>query len=493
MALTRSLPRASLLLILLAGTAGPLRGAQIEESAATNDLASLPTGRVIERVTSRSNRREQYAVFLPAAYRTDRTWPLLALLDPRGRALLPLERIREVADRLGYLVLSSYNSRSDETVDPNADAINAMLDDADQMLAIDPARIYLVGQSGTARAGWIFGAGLRGHVAGLIGIGAATPNGFPLAPRPEGAPPGMVFFGAAGTDDYNFDEMWLLDHRLDSLNLPHRITWFDGPHSWPPAATLTEAVEWMELQAMKFGLKPADPAWIEALLAHRMAAAALTEGRDPHHAWRAYRDIVADFTGLRDVGAAAAMARELERRPEVRHTERHLGDLVRQQTAYADHLGGFLGDLRQGKPPTTGGARKQLRLADLAHRASDRSDTLAAHAATRGLEHVWVYTSFYEPREYLSRDDPTRALAVLDIAESLRPNDPDVCLYRAEALIRLDRRDEALRAVECAARGGVSPWRLERDPRIASLLAAPGERVALARLSAGGAGSRYWN
>lgn len=478
MAKSLSLGFACLLLLSSSVTAAPVvAGSQEMRTVAA---AKFPVGRIVERVTSRANPRQSYAVYLPAGYREDRAWPLLVLLDPRGHALLPLERVRQVADRLGYMVMSSYNSRSDEAVDPNADALNAILDDADRLLALDPRRIYLVGQSGTARVSWLFAAGLPGNVAGVIGIGAGLPGAYRPRARAPGAQQGIVFFGAAGTDDYNFDEMWTLDATLDSLNLPHRITWFDGPHTWPPAEVLAEAVEWMELQAMASGLKPADAAWIASLLQQRLAGAeALERAGDDYQAWRRYREIALDFLGLADASGATAAAHRLAQRDAVRRSERQLEALVRKQHAFYDRMGALLGDFRGAKPPTLAQALARLDLDELKRRAAHPGDSMTAHAAARSLEQLWVYTSFYEPRDYLARGDATRALAVLDLADQLRPGHPDVCYFRAQALTRLGRTGEALTAVECAAWGGMPPEQLEQDPALASLLADAGYRFLL--------------
>ncbi len=430
-----SVPLSVLLAALLVAPSAPLGAStQAAMTRRSPSLSSLPAGRIVARITSVADPQEQYAAFLPSGYRTDRTWPVLVLLDPRGRALLPLERVQEVAERLGYIVLSSWNSRSDEPVDHNADAINAILEDADRMLAIDPHRIYLVGQSGTARGSWVFGTELRDNVAGIIGFGAGTPANFPLSPPGAGAPSSPLFFGAAGTDDYNFDEMWNLDARLDSLGLTHHIGWFDGYHAWPAEAMLTEAVEWMHLQAMRTGLLAPDLGWIDSLYRSRLGAATrIAATGDSYRAWRMLRASEADFAGTHDITAVQESRRELERHHGVFQAERHLADLVRRQNDFNRQLGNVLGDLRTSAPPFTA-AWRRLGIDDLLEQARDPVDTMAAHAATRALEQVWVYISFYEPREYLTRDDPARALAMLALAERLRPGDADVAHYRAEAL-----------------------------------------------------------
>lgn len=445
------------------------------------DLSWLPVGTVVDTVVSPSNHQQQYAAYLPKGYRRDRSWPMLVLLDPRGRALIPLERIRGVADRLGYIVLSSWNSRSDEPVDHNADAINAMLHDADRMLAIDPHRIYLVGQSGTARGAWVFGYALRENVAGIIGFGAGTPANFALR-SPGAATP--VFFGAAGLDDYNFDEMWALDARMDSLGLPHHIAWFDGIHAWPGAADLTEAVEYMHIQAMQRGLLAPDLTWIDSLYRSRLRdAGMMRDAGASYRAWRQFRAIEADFAGTHELSAATAARAALEARTGVLEMERHMGELARRQDRFNQKLGEVLGDLRESAPPFTA-AWQRLGIDELLERSRDPVDTMGAHAASRALEQMWVYLSFYEPREYLVQHDPDRAMAMLELAERLRPGDAGVSLYRAEALARLGRRPESFGALKAAARAGALPAVLQRDANLATLRADPMASLQLKSLDA---------
>ncbi len=442
----------------------------------------FPTGQIVERVTSEANPSQQYAVYLPSRYRADRTWPLLLIMDPRGRALFPLERLREVADRLGYIAVSSYNSRSDESVDPNADAINAILADAQRSFSLDVHRIYLVGQSGTARASWIFGYGLRGHVAGIIGIGASTPANFTITPRAPNDLPALVFFGAAGTTDYNYEEVRALDTTLARVNLPHRVTFYDGPHTWAPAETLTEGVEFMELMAMRFGLTERRQGWIDSSYAARMAgAAALAAHGDEYHAWLGYRAVASDFDGLHDTRAAAANAARLGKSRGARELDERLERAAKLQRAYNAKLAGFFGSLQKSEPPDVDKAVAAVQLPDLDRRMAS-TDTVDANAATRGLEQLWVYASFYEPMDYLAEGDATRALGVLGLAQAMRPNDPEVCWQEARALARLGQESQAVSALECAARGPVSPEQVEREGDFKPLAAEPAFRALLNRM-----------
>ena len=95
----------------LAAQATPPDSALARMDTTTHRIdATLPTGRVVQRITSRADTTQRYALYLPSSFTRDRQWPVLFLLDPRGRALIPLQRFQPVAERLGYIVISSYNT-----------------------------------------------------------------------------------------------------------------------------------------------------------------------------------------------------------------------------------------------------------------------------------------------------------------------------------------------------------------------------------------------
>src|SRR5688572_1263360 len=167
----------------------------------------------LERIACEADPNQTYAAFLPASYDPQRAYPVVLLMDPRGRARIPLELFRPGADRLGYILISSYDTSSDGAWEPNERAVRAMLPDARRRFSIDPKRLYLAGFSGTARAAWDFSARLRDGVAGVIGFGA----GLPSEKHPVGTPP--PFFGGAGNTDFNFQELRALDDKLDKLEI----------------------------------------------------------------------------------------------------------------------------------------------------------------------------------------------------------------------------------------------------------------------------------
>ena len=64
--------------------------------------------------------------------------------------------------------------------------------------------------------------------------------------------------------------MQVVDRLMTS---PHRVEIFEGGHTWLPVEMATSGVEWMEIQAMKNGLRPRDEMLVDELFSKRIASA----------------------------------------------------------------------------------------------------------------------------------------------------------------------------------------------------------------------------
>ena len=232
----RTLARAAALLALSALPVAPVAG-----------QAPTPTparGTVTERVTSAADPAQSYALYLPTRWSPGERRPLLVLMDPRGQAAVPMERFRAAAERHGWIVCSSWNtvSESDSALALNDRAVNAIVADALDRYGADSTRLYFAGFSGTARYAWALTQQrlARGGVAGIIGIGAGFPQTAETwLPQLRQQKP-FPFWSAAGSTDYNLDEMARLDTLLRSTALPHRFTGFEGGHEWLPPELAAE-------------------------------------------------------------------------------------------------------------------------------------------------------------------------------------------------------------------------------------------------------------
>ena len=274
-------------------------------SASGTAAQTLEAGTVIERVTCGDEPSQTYALYLPSAYSPDRKWSLLLAFHPAARGRPMVEKYRAAAEVYGFIVAASNNSRNGP-YNVSIAAAQAMTADVSRRLSIDSQRVYLTGMSGGARVATGIALGTN-NIAGVIASSAGYPDNRPRAKVP------FAMFGTAGTEDFNYIEMRLLDRTLSS---PHFLVVFDGGHSLPPDDVAFDALEWMELQAMQSGRRSRDDALVGRLLEKRRARIASSGG--PTETIYLLRAFVSDFRGLADVSAEASRLEEMSRQSDIK-------------------------------------------------------------------------------------------------------------------------------------------------------------------------------
>ena len=121
--------------------------------------------------------------------------------------------------------------------------------------ASDPRRIYASGFSGGGMLAYELGRSTD-SLAGVIASGARWESQH-FKHRIE-----FASFGAAGDTDFNYSEMKAVHARLREWGTPEWLLVFEGRHQWMPVGVASEAVAWMELLAMKRGLRLVDPGFV---------------------------------------------------------------------------------------------------------------------------------------------------------------------------------------------------------------------------------------
>lgn len=435
----------------------------------TPALAQVTTGTTPD-VVSTSDPSQRYATFVPSNYDPRRAWPLVLIMDARGQALVPLGRMTEAADELGFILMSSYNTASDGDAEPNVQAVAAMIEDAQGLFSVDPRRLYFAGHSGTARQSWIFAEEYPDNTAGIIGFGAGLPGPGQLVAMLLGGTPGFVFFGGAGDMDYNYEEVRHLDWTLDNYGVTHAVEFYPGTHAWPQGDVFAHALEWVEVQAVRQGLSARTGAELEELYSRSLARADRREAAGDHEAaWRISLQAAADFQGLAKTEGAVARMVRLERAAMTR-TEQLRGEYLARRDFDARVAKVVERAETSRRPIDIGDAARELRLDEL-RRRTDRVDAPnEAHAAQRMLESVFVRTSFYRPREALANGDWEMANAYLRLADVIKPRNAYVCLDLARSYAQLGQQPQALDALECAVQGGISvDSTLAADPLLSPL------------------------
>src|SRR5215469_14862761 len=122
---------------------------QAPARAQTSEVQVM-VGTVNPKVVCSSNPAESYALYLPAHFSTNREWPIIYVFDPLARGEAATEVVRPAAEKFGYVVAASNNSKNGLEGGSREAAI-AMWDDTQLRLPVDQRRRYAAGMSGGSR------------------------------------------------------------------------------------------------------------------------------------------------------------------------------------------------------------------------------------------------------------------------------------------------------------------------------------------------------
>ena len=114
---------------------------------ATPQVVSVEKSRMIAKVICANTPSQSYALYLPTGYSADKPSPILYVFDPAARGASAVEAVREAAEKYGYIVVASNNSRNGPQGGAS-EAVNAIFQDTHQRYAIDERRLYTAGLSG---------------------------------------------------------------------------------------------------------------------------------------------------------------------------------------------------------------------------------------------------------------------------------------------------------------------------------------------------------
>lgn len=328
----------------------------ISASAQQNQPANstqLSPGSVISSQTCAAKPDQSYALYLPSHYSPNKKWPIVYVFDPDARGEIPVKLMQQAAERFGYIVAGSNNSRNGSWK-VEADAAQAMWNDTHTRFAIDDRRIYFAGFSGGARVAAALAQRCK-CAAGVLLSGA----GF------AGVPPShdVVFpvFAAVGVYDFNYPELSDLDEKLEAAGFPHVLQHFDASHQWAPAEVMNEAFAWFELMAMKQNREPRDDNFIASQQKEALEhAQALEHSGDLYEAWRAYGQAAATFDGLTDTAAFREAAALLARQKAVVEGQKREKEEAREQEQL---VAGIEAGMRSLRRVTASGADTPSQLA----------------------------------------------------------------------------------------------------------------------------------
>jgi predicted esterase len=435
-------------------------------------------GTVHGSVTVTADPTNSYALYLPSAYSLAKRWPLLLVFDPFARGEVSVKLFHEAAEKYGFIVAGSNNSRNFQ--DPSA-AIRALWADVKERYAIDPRRIYTAGLSGGARVASSVAMACKSCIAGVIANGAGLPNGA-TTPGPEVAD----WFLVAGMTDFNYPELLHLKEALDARNAASRFVVYDGPHNWMPKEFAERAVAWLQLRAMVKGLAPVDKEFVAKQFENRLAeAVSAQKAGDILAATRDYRDIAQDFSTFRDVKEQDALAKSLAASEEFRKAAKNEKAVLDLQDEVTRKVGNLVAGISE-RPDDRAAFVSQLQstVNDVYLNQKQESVPALKQAIERGLASAFSFTA-ESGQQAMLKKDYLAAKDMFQAGETILPDSAWASYLVATAAAQLGEKKQAIQELKKALEKGMTNAKALEDSAFDRIRSEEGFKEISAKLAAG--------
>ena len=442
------------------------------------------TGKIIEKVVCKADAGQSYAMYLPSAYTAEKKWPIIYAFHPGANGPAAVRQFEPAAEKYGYIVVSSNNAQNGPW-EPIQQAGRAVWIDTRGRLAIDDQRIYSSGFSGGARVASVFRFIAKHPVAGIIACGA----GLNTSLTPQMLKPSL-YYGIVGLGDFNYSEMMRLEDQLTDAGIQHRILVFNGRHEWPPVEYCTMAVDWMEIQAVKQGLKPKNEQLSDELFNKAVEQARQWETeKNIFFAVSAYEDAGELFDGLADTSAVKEKLRQLKESKEYKRFLKEEKKREKKEAEFLELYRQVMSMIRYSVTSDLPGVEvisRDLEIPRLQKEAA-RTDNIYDRGLAQRLLFGLGNNVLQFGSEYMQQGDSHRAGIFFDILDRLNPGHPSVLYNLACYYSRFKQKKKALKYLEQAIEKGFNSLEhIEKDTDLDFIRNEPEYKVIIERLQKGG-------
>ena len=240
--------------------------------------------------------------------------------------------------------------------------------------------------------------------------------------------------------------------KLDSSGARYLIRTFEGPHGWAAPEVWSEALNWMDLQAMAARTLPRDPARIKATLDASMSRAKELETRgDLLAAVREYEAVVRNFGDLTDVTTAQARVSELQKNKNFKKAEKQEAAELDQQERLQAAPSAQMARLPNGEMDAMAFNELRSSIADLKRQAAKSGrDSLVTRRALSGL----VVQAYESGQSSMDQQDNSTALRYFDLAAAGSAN-PAWAYYQSARIyaITSDKKSMLSELKKCLTAG----------------------------------------
>jgi hypothetical protein len=401
---------------------------------------------------------------------------MIYFFDPAGRGRRPIELYKDLAEKYGFVITGSNNSRNFGS-DPSQ-AVNSIWQDTHARLSLDDHRLYTSGFSGGARVAGAMALNSSGQIAGVIAHGAGYPNTHGEASDK------LVYYFAVGNRDFNWPEVITDGHEREKQGLPYRVRQYSGNHQWAPLEVMDDAIRWIILKAMQSSAMPADAPFVDQQFQRiQQEAEDASKRNDALAEYEAYRSLTSDFAGLKDVSAASAKLAVLKQGPALKVALKDEQEQISEQTKIERELSPKFRAYESGNAPDMNSLRIEIQQA----MAGLKNQAIRAKSEERQAVYARAYddmkiAGIENGQQEFQAHHFDRAEACFDLMRQVT-DEPWPVLLLAETRVAMGNKKQGIKDLrEAVCRGLNDPEILESNKQLEGLHGDPQFQKLLAEM-----------
>lgn len=418
---------------------------------------TVKKGTVVDSLKVSDSLSETFALYLPTNFKTDKTWPVLVVLDGEGRGRTAAQLYRPAAEEQGYIIISSNNISEENSLSENLEVTKRLIGSSEKLFPLDVKMISVAGSMGGGRVASVIPLMYKGTF-GVIAVGDHWVNEDSFDKDKN-----VVFIGVAGDEQYTFEGIKFTAQLFKSYKRPSYVYTFEGDHAWPKNGVIRSVLGSLTIEAMKNGLRPIDRNLITSLynadISHAntlISAVKLLEAMD-FLTLMEYK-----YDGLMELDEIETKQKQMERSRNYERQQEEYGEIRQKeirlmedfsyylaadvQTANFENLGWWNYQKIQldslvAKNQLEGKMAKRL-IGFIESRAKNMSEELEAeHASINKKLISYLIQTIYDPQNF-------KAYKKI-ISLSTQDNDFNTALFYLEEMLKHGYKDkEALYAIE---------------------------------------------
>ncbi|HNW98630.1 MAG TPA: hypothetical protein PKK00_09505 [Bacteroidales bacterium] len=406
----------------------------------------LVKGKVTDVIKCRYDVTQSYALYLPSNYDKNKKWPVVYMFDPHAKGAYPLTKYSAIAEKFGYILIGSNNSQNGVQFNVIKNFFDTLYSDSHRKFSIDDNFIYAAGFSGGSRVA--SNLAVYGKIKSVIACGAGMSGN-------EVNSANFGYYGIAGNEDFNQNEMFALKEILPQKSIPYCFDTFDGKHEWPPDSIMEQAFLWLKLQAVKNKLIIADTTEINPVFKKWEKEFIELKSKNICKAYQLCEKMISFFDGIKDVSAYKKSLEELKKNPSyiaaIQKQKTISEKEIKLQSDYAVAIG----------EKDTLWWKKQVTLINQQIKTNADKDERVMY---KRLLNYLSLVAYMNTNNAMKMNDYETAYRYVIIYSLVDPENTDCAYFKTVILMKKGKIPEALLSLENAARLGFSDaGKLESD------------------------------